>query len=175
MLIIAVVGLARSGKDTFASYLERKYGFKRFDFYSDVIVPLMKEQKIKPTKANAGKFGNSMRQKFGMGVFGAKMAQIIRGNEKVVVTGARSLEELAELEKVSEKFYIVRVEAARELRFSRRSELDPKNENEFFARDNDDLMNKGLDRVLKASELVVKNNSTISDFEKAIDELMKRI
>ncbi|MCX8189970.1 MAG: hypothetical protein N3F05_01945 [Candidatus Diapherotrites archaeon] len=175
MLIIAVVGLARSGKDTFANYLERRYGFKRFDFYSDVIVPMMREQKIKPTKANAAKFGNSMRQKFGMGVFGQKMAQIIRGNDKVVVTGARSLEELSELEKASEKFFIIKIEASKELRFSRRSDLDPKNENDFFARDTDDLINKGLDKVLRASELVIKNNSTIADFEKAIDDIMKRI
>lgn len=175
MLAIVVVGLARSGKDTFANYVAEKYSFKKFDFFRDVVVPLMNEQKLKVTKANASKFGNEMRKKFGMGVFGEKMAQLIKNHEKVVITGARSLEELVPIERQASKFYIVRIDASKEKRFSRRSELDPATEEEFFARDNDDIINKGLDKVLKAANFVIANNSTLDEFYKAIDELMQRI
>jgi len=175
MLVIVVVGLARSGKDTFANYVEAKYSFKKFDFFRDVLVPLMNEQKLKVTKANAAKFGNEMRKRFGMGVFGEKMAQLIRNYDKVVITGVRSLEELVPIEKQASKFYIVRIDASNENRFSRRTELDPQTQEDFFARDKDDILHKGFDKVLKAATISIANNSTLDEFYKAIDELMQRI
>ena len=175
MLIVAVVGLARSGKDTVAEILARKHGFSHFDFFRDVIVPLMEEQGIEPDKANAVKFGNQMRGKFGMGVFGEKMAGLVYGKGMAVVTGARSLEELGHLEKIAEKFYIVRVEARQEQRFERRSELDPKQEKDFFGRDADDLGKKGLAAVLKAADFSVGNSGSKVELEEKLGRVMERI
>ncbi|MCD6478641.1 MAG: hypothetical protein J7L44_02015 [Candidatus Diapherotrites archaeon] len=175
MLAIVVVGLARSGKDTFANYLVEKYSFKKFDFFNDVIVPLMKKQGLEITKANASTFGNEMRAKFGMGVFGEKMAELIKNHDKVVITGARSMEELTPIERQASRFYIVRIEAPKETRFARRTELDADTQQEFFARDENDIKNKGLGEVLKAANIVIVNNSTLAEFYKAIDELMEKI
>ncbi len=175
MLLIAVVGLARSGKDTVAGILAEKYGFEHLDFYRDVIVPLMKEQGLKPTKANAASFGDQMRARFGMGVFGEKMAQKLKGKERVVVTGARSLDELKSLEKIAQTFYIVRVEAPEEQRFSRRSEREPVEREVFFSRDSGDLRKKGLGEVLRAADFFVENTGSIAELEKKLESLMERI
>jgi len=175
MLVVAVVGLARSGKDTVAGILAEKYGFEHFDFYRDVIVPLMKEQGLKPTKANAASFGDQMRARFGMGVFGEKMAQKLKGKERVVVTGARSLAELRSLEEVAQSFYIVRVEAPENQRFGRRSGLEPAGKEAFFSRDSDDLRRKGLGEVLRAADFFVENTGSIAELEKKLEGLMERI
>ena len=175
MLVVAVVGLARSGKDTVALEMKDKYGFWHYDFYRDVIVPLMDGQGIKPTKANAVKLGNQLRARFGMGVFGEKMAQLVKGREKAVVTGARSLEELKHLEMIAEHFYIVKVEAPEGQRFSRRSELDPNEEKAFFGRDEDDLAKKGLEQVLRAADFLVDNSGSLAGLESRLEKLMERI
>ncbi len=173
MLVVAVVGLARSGKDTVAGFFEKE-GFVHFDFFRNVMIPLMEEQGIPATKENAYSFGNQMRAKFGMGVFGEKMAQLLKGHERVVVTGARSLEELKPLEQMASRFFIVRVEALDSKRFERRTELDPVDSKDFFTRDKDDIERKGLSNVLKAADFVIENNSTLLDLESRVKALMKR-
>lgn len=175
MLIVAVVGLARSGKDTVAELISERHGFMNFDFYRDVIVPLMEKQGISPSKENAATFGNQMRAKFGMGVFGEKMAEIVGGKEKVVVTGARSLEELRHLEKIAEKFYIVKVDAPEKMRFERRSELDPLQEKAFFERDRNDLEKKGFQGVLKAADFSIDNSGSLEELEERVERVMERI
>lgn len=175
MMIIAVVGLARSGKDTLAYLLSQRFGFERFDFYRDVIVPLMQAQGIEPSKQNAARFGNEMRAKFGMGVFGKKMAEIVKGKERVVVTGARSLEELKHLEEIAQMFYIIKVEAPEQQRFERRSELDSSEKKAFFKRDLDDLQNKGLQGVLKAADFSIDNSGSLQELEERLESLMERI
>ncbi len=175
MKLIAVVGLARSGKDTVADMLVKKYGFEHLDFFSNVIRPLMEAQGKKALKENAARFGNEMRAKFGMGVFGEKMTQKIQGKEKVVVTGARSLEELKELEKVAEHFFILKVSAPEEMRFARRSGLDPAEEKAFFGRDKNDLEHKGLEQVLKSADFSIENHGSLMELEKAVESVMERI
>ena len=175
MLVIAIVGLARSGKDTVAGILAQKYGFEHFDFYRDVIIPLMKEQGLKPTKTNAARFGDQMRSRFGMGVFGEKMAQKLKGKEKIVVTGARSLEELRSLEEIAQNFYIIRVEALKEQRFNRRSAFESPSEKEFFSRDSDDLRRKGFGEVLRTADYYVENTDSIAELEKRLERIMERI
>ncbi len=175
MQIIAIVGLARSGKDTIAGIMKNRHGFWHYDFYRDVIVPLMEEQGISPSKENAVKLGNEMRAKFGMGVFGEKMVQLLKGKEKAAVTGARSMEELRRLEEAAERFYILKVSAPEKQRFSRKSALDPPSERGFFERDKNDLANKGLEEVLKAADYSIKNSGPIKELEKSVSLLMERL
>jgi len=175
MLVVAVVGLARSGKDTVAGVLERDYGFEHFDFFRDVIVPILENLEVKPTKENAVRVGNEMRAKFGMGVFGEKMVQKISGFERVVVTGARSLEELKHLEECTSNFHIVLVEAPKENRFSRRSEIDPLEEEAFFGRDSNDLEKKGLNWVIKAADYKIENSGSLKELSKQVRSLTEKI
>ena len=53
MQVIALTGLPRSGKDTAAKYLAKKYGFTHFDFYRHVLVPELKTLGLKVSKENA--------------------------------------------------------------------------------------------------------------------------
>ncbi|MCX6801565.1 MAG: hypothetical protein NT067_00475 [Candidatus Diapherotrites archaeon] len=175
MIVVAVVGLARSGKDTVAGILAKKHGFEHFDFYENVISPLMKAQGKKPNKKAAAKFGNEMRAKFGMAVFAERLLLSLKGKEKVVVTGARSLEELRTLEKEAQRFYIVKVEAPEAMRFQRRSDLDPKKEEDFFDRDKDDLENKGLTEVLRTAQFTIENAGTLKELEEKAKALAEKV
>ena len=175
MLVVAVVGLARSGKDTVAGVLVRDYNFEHFDFFRDVIIPILKDQELKPTKANAVRVGNEMRAKFGMGVFGEKMVQKVSGLEKVVVTGARSLEELKHLEEHTSNFHIVLVEAPKKNRFSRRSEIDPPGEKAFFGRDSNDLEKKGLAQVIRVADYKIENSGSLKELAEQVRSLTEKI
>ncbi|MFH1234380.1 MAG: hypothetical protein V1493_02100 [Candidatus Diapherotrites archaeon] len=175
MIVVAVVGLARSGKDTVAGILAKQYGFEHFDFFENVISPLMKATGKRPSKKGAAQFGNEMRAKFGMAVFAERLLLSLKGKEKVVVTGARSLEELRALEKESQRFYIVKVEAPEAMRFQRRSNLDPKKEKDFFERDRDDLEHKGLNEVLRTAQFTIENAGTLTDLEEKAKALAERV
>lgn len=175
MIVVAIVGLARSGKDTIAKIFEKQHGFEHFDFYENVIAPIMKAQGKKPSKKTAASFGNEMRSKFGMQVFADKMVEQIKGKPKVVVTGARSLAEIQTLEKAASQFFIVKVEAPSEMRFQRRSDLDPKEEKEFFERDENDLENKGFREVLRLPGFTIENTGTIAELEEKVKAIAEKI
>ncbi len=175
MLALVVVGLARSGKDTVAKYLAEKHGFKHLDFFKDVIIPLLKERGLEVNKTNASTLGNEMRAKHGMGVFGEKIAELMSNADRFVITGARSPEELVPIKKKAKRCYVLRIEAPKETRFARRTELDPQTQEEFFARDENDIKNKGLGKLLESADFTIVNNSTLDELYKAIDELMKKI
>ena len=175
MIVVAVVGLARSGKDTVAEILAKQHGFEHFDFYENVIAPLMKAQGKKPNKKAAAKFGNEMRAKFGMQIFSERMVELIKGRLKVVVTGARSLAEIQIIEKAATKFFVVKVEAPDAMRFGRRSNLDPKKENAFFERDRDDLENKGFKEVLRLPGFTVENAGSLKELEEKAKALAEKV
>ncbi len=175
-MLIITIGLARSGKDTFAKYLVANYGFEHFDFYRDVVVPEMRKRGFKPSKENASIFGDEMRKKFGNGVFGRIMAELIKSSQSknIVITGARSVEEIDEIKKV-EKPVLVCISAPLKERYKRAVSEKNISYEEFLKRDERDLKNKGLAKLLKLCEFKIENNSTLEEFYSKIDKFMREL
>ena len=173
---IIVIGLARSGKDTVAEYLERKHGYKKLVF-SDLISEELQRQGLEVNKTNMSNIANDMRTQHGMDVLAKRMVEKMKKmrEEKFVLVGPRSPEELSYVKKNCSKCIALKVETEREERFERKSEKDPVEMGEFFKRDKNDIENKGLGKLLLMADHTIANNSTINDLEKAIDEVIEKV
>ncbi len=169
-MILIFTGLARSGK-TFASQYLKSKGFDILTF-SDILVEECKKRGIEPTKENLSILGDTLRKELGMGALGRLILKKIR-SEKVVLDGARSVEEIDEIRKKFPNAKLIHIDADPEVRYSRRNEKDPRTKKEFFARDERDIKNKGLGKVIEMADIRVDNNGTPEEFKKKLDELVK--
>ena len=176
-MIIGITGLSRSGKNTVAEYIEKKYKFNHLDFYKDVLLEEAKKRGIKEDdKMSMSFLGDDLRAEVGRGVLAKLLLKKMEEGKEYVITGFRSPEEVDFVRNECEDdFWLVEVKAEKMTRFSRRNEKDPSTINEFFQRDTGDIYNKGLGKVLKMADLKIENNSSFEELHKKIDMLMKRI
>lgn len=168
LFLLALTGLARSGKDTAAKYISRKYGFYWLDMSRDVLKAELAERKIEPTKENLSLVGDSLRKVYGNDIVAQKIIGIIRekGLEKAIVSGVRSPEEAKYLEKSAGTFYLFSITANTERRIERGG-------NTAISRDERDISNKGLSKVLEMADATIENNGTLDDFYRKIDKEME--
>ena len=173
-LVIGITGLARSGKDTLADYLVRNYSFKKLNMSDVISVELMKRgQPV--TKDNMSKLGDRMRQEFGNDIIMIKTLEKAKNYENVVITGLRSPEEVSEMRYRNSNFFLVCIDADRDIRFARRTGDDPQAESEFFTRDERDINNKGLGKVIGIADIIIDNNRTFEDLHNKINEKLSSI
>lgn len=166
---IILTGLARSGKDATADYLALKYGYNKY-VLSDVLAEILRKNGKAVNKANMSALGDKLRKEEGMEAVARRLMERVRG-ERVVIVGARSMAEVDFLKRKLRGAILVKVDAKREKRFERRSSEDPNITEEFFARDEIDLKNKGFEKVLKHADFVVENNGALWELHRKIDEL----
>lgn len=174
MTVLVLTGLARAGKDTIADYLAQKHGFARLTF-SSVLEELLRKKGIPPTKQSMIELGDSLRKELGMDAVAKLLDKKITRDDRLVLAGPRSIEEVQYFRKKYPELKLVKVTAEPENRVNRRSRIDPKEKEAFFERDDADLRNKGLQKVLDAAEFELKNDDNRQELYKRIDELVKQI
>ncbi len=176
MFAIAFTRLARSGKDTAADYLVKKYGFEKIVLSEQTIPELEKEGKPL-TKMNRSLMAERLRKENGKEILARRALEKARENglQKAVFTGVHQIAEVEFFKKNIERFALVTVKAEEEKRFGRRTKLDAETREKFFARDKHDTTKFELGRVIDLADYTIENNSTIDEFQKAIDELMQKI
>lgn len=173
-MIICLTSLVRAGKDTFADYLVEKYGFVKLNM-SDVLRDALIAENKEPTKDNMSKLGDDWRKKFGMDIVIRKTLEKASKHDRVVITGMRSVEEVTFMKANAGELYLIAIIADREVRFERRSEADSQTEKEFFVRDERDIRNKGLDKVIAIADYEINNNfQTKEEFYREIDILLEK-
>jgi len=171
-MIICLTSLARAGKDTFADYLVNEYNFTKLNL-SDILRDELKAQGKQGTKEEMSLLGDEWRKLYGMDIVMKKTLEKAKQYEKVIITGVRSIEEYYFIKNNADEVYLIAVTADKEIRFDRRNELDPQIKDEFFARDERDIKNKGLDKVIRVADFEITNNySSRDEFYKSIDDLM---
>ena len=168
MIIIALTGLARSGKDTAANVLEKKFGFKKLVF-SDFLRAEVERRGLEISKENMSKVGDELRKAEGMDCVAKRLWLEAKKFEKVVAVGMRSVEEAEFLKGRAGSFYLIALKADPSMRFERKSEADPQAEKDFFARDERDVANKGLGKIIGLADIVIENNSTLDALEKKVE------
>ncbi len=173
-MIIGLTGLAGSGKDAAAKFLSEKYGYKLLVF-SDVLKEEAKKRGTEPTKMNLSILGDELRTKSGNTVLAKKLLEKIDPEENYVLSGFRSPEEVYAIQNEVLDFYLVLIDADKTTRFKRRRPEDPQTEKEFFARDERDISNKGLDKVIEMADYTIVNNGTLQELEGKVEELLSKI
>lgn len=175
-MILGITGLAASGKQIVADYLVEKYGFELLDFAKDALFAEAQARTLEPTKMNLSVLGDELRQSGGNAVLAKILLKKIKG-EKTTITGFRSPEEVDCIRNECEigEFFLIGISSAPAIRFKRRRPEDPQTEKEFFTRDERDIKNKGLGKVLEIADFHIENNGTKEDLCAKVDGLMQKI
>ena len=176
MHAIAFTGFARSGKDTAADYVAEKYGFEKI-VMSDWLTEKLARQGREDTKINHALIGKELRDEFGSDIVAKKVFEKAQKNgfEKILVVGPRSVSEIEFFKKNIPNFVLIAIESAKGKRFGRRSNKDEQTKESFFKRDKYDSEKFELGKVIGLADHIIENNSTIDEFQKAIDGLMQNI
>ena len=174
MNVIGLTGLPRSGKDTAAKYLAKKYGYTHYDFYRDALVPELKQRKRKISKENATKLGVELRAKWGMGAPAKLLLKKLKKEKRVVVTGFRSPAEVTVIKKASRQFVLAEVQAGERLRFGRRKKSEGKTLKEFLWREKTEDKKMGVKKVLKMAKVKIKNSGSLKELKQRLDAFMAK-
>jgi len=188
MIVIGVSGYAASGKSEFAKYLKEKYGFKVFEF-SEIIeeearkLKLLEENlSLEEKKRKLSELGKKIRENYGReDIFALKIVEKIKSEnlEKVVVSGFRNLIEVEVFKReFGKNFYLIFIEVDAKIRYERRKIQDPNfnlSFEEFLERDKKDEKELGLKELKEVANFIVENNSSLEDFYKKIDLIIKSL
>lgn len=183
MLIIGLTGTDGSGKGEVGKYLVEKC----FSYYScsDELREEARKLNLPETRQNLGiVIGDKLRREFGKGILGKRVYEKILKNKNklVVVDSLRLIEEVNELRK-SKNFYLIFVDAPVELRYKRalnRGRItDNISLNEFNKIEEEET--NGIGTLMRKkdcyenADFKIYNNSTLTEFYKKIDEILKKI
>jgi dCMP deaminase len=176
-MIIGVVGLYASGKDTFADYLAKK-GFTHFSL-SDAIRDEVKLRNKESTRELLIKVGNELRENYGHDILAKRIVDKMVGKQgHFVVSSIRHPAE-AEVLKKAGAFFVVEIRTPIEERFrrikQRNRENDPKTLEDLKASEKKESATSGagqqLTNVIALAEYVVSNDST--EKEKSMPTAMR--
>lgn len=157
-----------------AKYLSDKYGYRLLVF-SDVLVEEAKRKGIEPTKMNLSVLGDELREKSGNAALAKKLLEQIDPEKSYVLSGMRSPEEVYAIQNEVIDFHLIYIEADKAIRFSRRRPEDPQSEKEFFERDERDIENKGLGKVIEMADYTIANNGSVQELYSKVEEMLKSI
>jgi len=171
---IVLAGLARSGKDTAADFLVKKFKFKKY-VMSDFIKEELKKKRLPQTKEMLSFYGDKLRKWKGMDAVAKMVYRKIGKKRNCIITGARSPEEIEFFKKKLSNVFVVAVNAPLQKRFKRQQAIKRINLRKFRERDERDKKKKGLNKAINKADFVLQNNSTKKVLQQKILELMEKI
>lgn len=165
---IALVGKARSGKDTVADYLVENYGFKEYKFSKGIhdVVDLLRGGNTSKSKRRRElqEVGQSLRLALGEDIWiNYTMRQILQDrHENVVISDCRQQNEADRLRK--EGYFLVRVDADDDLRIKRMIAAG----DNFTAED----LNHETEHIDFDVDEILDNNGTVLHLISQIEDIM---
>jgi dCMP deaminase len=180
-MIIGLTGENCSGKSTIAEYLMKK-GFYYYSL-SDVIREEVKAEGKAVTRENLIKKGNELREKFGPGILGAKMAQKVQKDKNYVIDSIRNPAEVEELRKLG-RFFLFYVTAPSDTRFqrikSRNREEDPQTYEAFLhieklEMENVEKTKQNLLGTFALADKKIENGRDLTDLYDLVDKALAEV
>ncbi len=178
-IIIGLTGPAAAGKEVVSGKLKEN-GFEVFIF-SDILRREAEARgflkgNLEEDRMILSKIGDIVRFISGKKEILAEVLvrEILSSEkEKFAVSGFRTEEEVFLFRKHFKNFRLVHVDAPAEVRFQRRLAEDPKaTMHALNARDENDIKNKGMDKVFKMADARIENNG---DLEKLHAQLSRAL
>jgi len=180
-MIIGLTGENCAGKSTIAEYLMKK-GFYYYSL-SDVIREELKARNTPITRENLIEKGNELREKFGPGILGTKIAQKLQHDKNYVVDSIRNPAEVEELKKLG-RFFLFYVTAPGEVRFgrirTRRREEDPQTygafiEIEKLEMENADRNKQNLKATFALAQKAIVNEGDLNELHDNVDAALGEV
>jgi dCMP deaminase len=180
-MIIGLTGENCAGKSTVAEYLMKK-GFYYYSL-SDVIREELKAHGKPVTRENLIARGNELREKFGPGVLGTKIAQKLQKDKNYVVDSIRNPAEVEELKKLG-RFFLFYITAPTEARFertrARRREEDPQTygafvEIEKLEIENADKTKQNLKGTFALAQKKIVNEGDLNELHDKVDTALAEV
>jgi len=174
-MIIGLTGENCAGKSTVSEYLMKK-GFYYYSL-SDVIREELKATGKPITRENLIEEGNALRKKFGPGVLGTKIAQMLQKDKNYVIDSIRNPEEVKELKKLG-GFFLFYVNAPDEVRFerikSRGREEDPRTYDAFMRIEKMEMENaektkQNLKGTFALADKALPNDGDLNELHEKVD------
>ena len=178
---IGLTGKYASGKGEVAEIL-KKLGFSYYSL-SDVIREELRKENKETSRENMTIKGNELREKYGAGVLGLKINELIKKDKsnKNIIDSVRNPFEVKALNKI-ENFHLIGIDAPIEIRFKRlkkrNREGDVKTLDEMkLAEEKENLSkdtNQQLDKTLKLAESIIINDTTKKELETKILKIVNK-
>jgi dCMP deaminase len=173
-ITIGITGLVRAGKDEVAKILINHHKYQQFNM-SDVLKEELIRVGKEPTKMNMSILGDEWRNLYGHDVVMRRTLERASNYKKIVITGIRDPAEIDFLKKNTDRFKLIAVNASKEIRFSRKFPGEPDTPEKFFARDERDIKNKGLDKVIEGADYVIENEESYEELATQLGMIIGKI
>jgi dephospho-CoA kinase len=177
--IVAIVGMCGSGKSIASEYFE-KMGYKKV-YYGKITIEKVIEAGLEVNEKNERFVREKLRKDYGMGAYAIvnmpKVDEAIKTNN-VVIDDLYSWDELKILrEKYGDLVVTLCIIADKNLRYARLQTRDirPLTLEEAKSRDVAEIENSAKGGPIAFANYYVLNNSTIDDYIKRLDEILKMI
>jgi len=178
MKVIGLAGQRLSGKNLFAYYLRKKYGFSVLDFTINILSPILRKQGKSITRENLVRLAMSLRKKYGIDFLVKNLRERIK-NGKYVIAGIRFPEEAIYLKKEFGKdFILIGIECDAMIRYERAKKKKTKEDRGMtygdFLRKERFPTEKIIPETMKLSNLTVTNEKSKKDLYEKIDQVMEK-
>ena len=178
--IIAVVGMAGSGKTEAIEYFQKKFHWPKV-YFGDVVFDEMKKEGLEMNQDNERKTREKLREEEGMGVCAKRSLDKIQVAQKqsdiVLLESLYSWEEYRIMERAfGDTFKVIAVFASPALRFSRlqnRPVRPLKTFEEFEKRDWTEIEKTDKGGPIAIADHTVLNQKSITDLHDQLDQVLQ--
>lgn len=178
-LILAVVGMAGSGKSEAIGYLQKKFSWPKI-YFGDFTFIRMKKEGLEVNYQNEKLTREKIRKELGMGAY-AKLAlpaikKLLKSNNKILIESLYSWEEYKIIKKeFSDDFKVLAIHASPALRLKRllgrKKERPMKTKKEFIDRDYSEIENTDKGGPIARADFHIVNESNMTEFYKKINKI----
>ncbi len=174
--LIAIVGMAGSGKSVATDYLEKK-GYQKI-YFGGLIYRLMQERNIEITPDSQKEFREELRRKEGMGVVAKILLPEIKKayeNGDTVLDGLYSWDEYLILkEEFGSRLKLVSICCDKKIRYDRLAKRKdrPFQEEEAIKRDIAEIENSAKGGPIAFADYYLFNNSSLEEYYHRLEEII---
>jgi len=180
--VIAIIGMAGSGKTEAIEYLQKKYKWPKV-YFAEAVFDQMKKENLEINPANEQYMRKKIREKFGMGVCAKfsipKINKALTTNDLVLAESLYSWDEYKIIKiEYGDKFKVVAINAASDIRFSRlkKRKIRPlKTFKEFLMRDWHEIEATDKGGPIAIADYTIINEGDLSELHRNIDKVIKKI
>ena len=176
--LVAIVGMAGSGKSVITEYLESE-GWNKV-YFGGAIMAKLEEENIPLTPENEKKMREDVRKQYGMAAVAVLLEDKIRKaveEKDTVLDGLYSWDEYVYLKEKFKELVLVSIVCDKEKRYDRVSVRDirPFNREEIVIRDVSEIENLAKGGPIAYADYYIFNNGTVDNYIERLEEIIREI